>query len=109
MLLMRLRTNLILKGFAMTSAAPRSYARDSDLSEVSALIMNTGTSSMYLLSTRYSSKQIIVILMDTNTENGDMVAGRILDCFHELYTDGNVQIDYGIARMDSIIHGGRDK
>ena len=52
------------------------------------------------VSTRYSSKQIIVILMDTNTENGDMVAGRILDCFHELYTDGNVQIDYGIACME---------
>lgn len=52
------------------------------------------------VSTRYSSKQIIVILMDTNTENGDMVAGRILDCFHELYTGEDVQIDYGIAFME---------
>ena len=52
------------------------------------------------VSTRYSSKQIIVILMDTNTENGDMVAGRILDCFHELYTGEDVQIDYGIACME---------
>lgn len=61
------------------------------------------------VSTRYSSKQIIVILMDTNSENGDMVASRILDCFYKLYTGRKVQIDYGIARMDSIIHGGRDK
>ena len=52
------------------------------------------------VSTRYSSKQIIVILMDTNEENGDMVAGRILKCFKELYTGGKVQIDYGIASMD---------
>ena len=29
------------------------------------------------VSTRYSSKQMIVILMDANGENGDMVAGRI--------------------------------
>ena len=54
------------------------------------------------VSTRYSSKQIIVILMDTNTENGDMVAGRILDCFHKLYTGEKVKIDYGIACMDAI-------
>lgn len=52
------------------------------------------------VSTRYSSKQIIVILMDTNTENGDMVAGRILDCFHELYSGRSVQIDYGIACVE---------
>lgn len=52
------------------------------------------------VSTRYSSKQIIVILMDANEENGDMVAGRILKCFQELYTGGKVEIDYGIARMD---------
>ena len=33
-------------------------------------------------------------------ENGDMVANRILKCFYELYTDGKVQVDYGIACMD---------
>ncbi|MBO5486617.1 MAG: diguanylate cyclase [Eubacterium sp.] len=52
------------------------------------------------VSTRYSSKQIIVILMDANEENGDMVAGRILKCFQELYTGGKIEVDYGIARMD---------
>lgn len=49
------------------------------------------------VSTRYSSKQVIVILMDSNE---DMVAGRILKCFNELYTGGKVKIDYGIACMD---------
>ena len=52
------------------------------------------------VSTRYSRKQIIVILMDVNEVNGDMVAARILKCFRELYTGRTVQIDYGIASMD---------
>ncbi|MCH5192967.1 MAG: diguanylate cyclase [Oscillospiraceae bacterium] len=52
------------------------------------------------VSTRYSGKQIIVILMDTNTENGDMVAERIVECFNKLYTGGKLRVDYGIAQMD---------
>ncbi len=52
------------------------------------------------VSTRYSSKQVIVILMDANSDNGDMVAGRIIDCFNRLYTGGKVRVDYGIAKMD---------
>ena len=53
------------------------------------------------VSTRYSSKQQIVLLMDTNSVNGDMVAERIIDNFHKLYTRGKAHIDYGIARMTS--------
>ena len=52
------------------------------------------------VSTRYSSKQLIVILMDANEENGDMVAGRIIECFNKLYTGEKIHIKYGIARMD---------
>ena len=52
------------------------------------------------VSTRYSSKQVIVILMNTDTENGDKVANRILDCFYKLYTGNRVVVDYGIAYMD---------
>ena len=53
------------------------------------------------VSTRYSSRQLVVILMDVNSENGDMVAERIIDNFYKLYTRGKVRIDYGIARMDT--------
>ena len=53
------------------------------------------------VSTRYSSRQLIVILMDANEENGDMVAERILNCFYGLYGDEKVKIEYGIARMDN--------
>ncbi len=60
------------------------------------------------VSTRYSSKQIIVILMDANIENGDMVAGRILNCFHQLYQGSDVRIDYGIACMESASYLGKE-
>ena len=52
------------------------------------------------VSTRYSSKQLIVILMDANEENGDMVAARILECFNEFSQNERIKIEYGIARMD---------
>ena len=53
------------------------------------------------VSTRYSSKQLIVILMDASSENSDMVAERIIEHFRKLYTNGQVCIDYGIARLDN--------
>ena len=52
------------------------------------------------VSTRYSSKQIIVILMDANSENGDLVAKRIVDCFEKLYIGGKVKLEFGIAKME---------
>lgn len=51
------------------------------------------------VSTRYSSKQIIVLLMDSNTENGDLVAKRIISCFEKLYIGKKIKLDYGIAKM----------
>ncbi|MGN0641818.1 MAG: diguanylate cyclase domain-containing protein [Huintestinicola sp.] len=54
------------------------------------------------VSTRYSSKQIIVILMDANEENGILVAQRILDCFHKLYKGKNISFEFGIAQMDKL-------
>ena len=53
------------------------------------------------VSTRYSSKQIIVILMDADAENGDLVSERIISCFNRIYTGGKVTVDYDIAKMDS--------
>ena len=54
------------------------------------------------VSTRYSSKQIIVILMDANPENGALVAKRIIDCYNKLYTGKNVNFEFGIAQMDKL-------
>lgn len=55
------------------------------------------------VSTRYSSKQIIVILMDANEENGILIAQRIIDCFSRLYTGRKISFEYGIAQMDKLV------
>ncbi len=52
------------------------------------------------VSTRYSNKQIIVILMDSNIENGKHVAERIISCYRELAGDSKISFEYGIAMMD---------
>ena len=52
------------------------------------------------VSTRYSSRQVIVILLDSNSENGDMVAERVVNCFYKLYTGNNITIEYDIVEMD---------
>ena len=39
------------------------------------------------ISTRYSGKQIIALLMNTSPENADMVARRIIDCFKPSHTE----------------------
>ncbi len=53
------------------------------------------------ISTRYSSRQMIVILMDANSDNGDMVAERVINDFNKVNNCDKVRIDYGIARLES--------
>lgn len=52
------------------------------------------------VSTRYSSRQVIVILLDANNQNGDMVADRVVQCFYKLYTGNNIAIEYDVVEMD---------
>ncbi len=52
------------------------------------------------ISTRYSTKQVIVILLDANEENSENVAKRILSNFEKLYLGKNVSFDYGIAQIE---------
>ncbi|MBQ8281453.1 MAG: diguanylate cyclase [Lachnospiraceae bacterium] len=52
------------------------------------------------VSTRYSSKQVIVILMDAGVENGDDIAQRIIGCYNNLYPDNMIDIDYEIVEME---------
>ncbi len=51
------------------------------------------------VSTRYSSRQMIVILLDATEENGSIVANRIMDYFNRLYT-GELAFDYDIVKME---------
>lgn len=51
------------------------------------------------VSTRYSSKQLVVLLMDSSVENSSKVGERILDCYQKLYIGGKVKFDYEIAKV----------
>ena len=53
------------------------------------------------VSTRYSSRQTIVVLMDANAENGELVAKRILGCFEKLYIGRKLKVEYDIAEMEA--------
>ncbi|MBE5963436.1 MAG: diguanylate cyclase [Lachnospira sp.] len=50
------------------------------------------------VSTRYSSRQVIVILFNTNEENGHLVADRIMNRFRSLY-NGKLDFEYDIVQM----------
>ncbi len=58
------------------------------------------------VSTRYSSRQIIVLLIDANEENGELVAKRIISCFKKLYVGDKIAVDYGLTKMEGkmIVH-----
>ena len=53
------------------------------------------------VTTRYSSKQLIVILMEADSFGADVVAKRILDNFEKINPNKRIRIDYGIARMNN--------
>jgi len=49
--------------------------------------------------TRYSTKQIIVMVIDSNEENSEMVANRILNNYRKAYS-GEVDFEFGIAGVE---------
>ena len=55
--------------------------------------------------TRYSSIQYIVILLDTDIENGRGVADRVVKQFYKMYGSRGVAVTYDIQTMLSLIKG----
>ena len=59
---------------------------------------------MYLrrsdVTTRYSNRQIVVILTNTLPEKGQKVAERVIERFNQIYPAGPVRIEYSVARVD---------
>lgn len=49
--------------------------------------------------TRYSSSQYILILMDTNLENGKKVAERVLEKYYRIYQGEKISLTYDIQTM----------
>ncbi len=51
------------------------------------------------VATRYSSTQMVVILMDANPENTQMVANRIFSDFIQRLSDGSIELHYDIQQL----------
>ena len=51
--------------------------------------------------TRYSSMQYIVILVDTDLENGKKVADRVAKQFYRMYGGRGVVVSYDIQTMQA--------
>lgn len=51
------------------------------------------------VSTRYSSRQVIVMLYDSKENGGQICAERILSCYRKLYT-GDLDFSYDIVKME---------
>ncbi len=53
--------------------------------------------------TRYSSRQLMVILPDPGGDSGDATAKSIISCFDRLYTGKKVSFEYGIAKIEGMV------
>ena len=51
------------------------------------------------VSTKYSSNQLIVILMDADNSKAEAAIRRILDEFDSLYQNRDIRIEFGMAQM----------
>ena len=52
------------------------------------------------VSTRYSSRQVIVMLFDSNENGGQICAERILECYGKMYK-GALTFGYDVVKMES--------
>ncbi len=88
--------------FTINSASPNDILETSETEVAVELLEQAIFTSLRRVdvSTRYSSRQVIVILLDSNNENGDMVADRVVKCFNKLYTGNKIELSYDIVEMD---------
>lgn len=53
------------------------------------------------VTTQYSSFQYVVLLMNTNEENGEKVVQRILDTWEQMNEYSGIQLDYAIKQVEA--------
>lgn len=53
------------------------------------------------VTTQYSSFQYVVLLMNTNEENGEKVVHRILDTWEQMNEYSGIQLDYAIKQVEA--------
>lgn len=73
----------------------------SDLNEAMAILERCIVGSLRKgdVTARYSSSQQVVIMMDSNAENGHMIAERIIANYSRMYDNYNVELIYNIEQV----------
>lgn len=101
------RNNQQVQTLLFTLTIDENEAPNLDLEEPMKTLELAVASSLRMVDvgTRYSSIQYIVILMDTDIENGRMVADRVIKQFYKMYGGRGVAITYDIQTMLSLIKG----
>lgn len=51
------------------------------------------------VTSRYSSSQQLVIMLDSNIENGHMIAERIISNYSRMYNNYNIELVYNIEQI----------
>ena len=51
------------------------------------------------ITTRFSSEQFLIILLDANKENVSMITSRIFEQFYRMYPKNNVSLSYDVADL----------
>lgn len=101
------RNNQQVQTLLFTLTMDENEAQNLDLEEPMKTLELAVASSLRMVDvgTRYSSIQYIVILLDTDIDNGRMVADRVIKQFYKMYGGRGVAITYDIQTMLSLIKG----
>lgn len=60
------------------------------------------------ISTRYSSTQMMVVLLDANPESAEQVINRIMDNFDLIYTGNLIKVTHSVAEIKSHLNRRKD-
>lgn len=86
--------------FTLTESMPDSV-EISDLNEAMDILEHCIVGSLRKgdVTSRYSSSQQLVIMLDSNIENGHMIAERIISNYSRMYNNYNIELVYNIEQI----------
>ena len=86
--------------FSLTESVP-GCVEISDLNEAMDILERCIVGSLRKgdVISRYSSSQQLVIMLDSNIENGHMIAERIINNYSRMYNNYNIELLYNIEQI----------
>lgn len=86
--------------FSLTESMP-GCVEISDLNEAMDILEHCIVGSLRRgdVTSRYSSSQQLVIMLDSNIENGHMIAERIINNYSRMYNNYNIELVYNIEQI----------